>query len=241
MKHKNRRGLKKNSRSDKSGDKIRIIAINSAGITSKIESFDKVLFDRKPSIWFLQETKRKFTDSKMKAKNLINYQIFELRREKTLEEGGKGLNGGGLAVGALHDLNPVLLRQGDDDVECLTIEVITGNTRLRCVVGYGPQLSDSTERKDNFWNYLGEEVESAKKEGVGLAIEVDSNAWAGRNLIPNDLNPQNSNGKLLEKFLEINKNMTLVNSLSLCEGLITRKQISKCLNEKSVLDLFMVC
>ena len=177
----------------------------------------------------------------MKAKNLINYQIFELRREKTLEEGGKGLNGGGLAVGALHDLNPVLLRQGDDDVECLTIEVITGNTRLRCVVGYGPQLSDSTERKDNFWNYLGEEVESAKKEGVGLVIEVDSNAWAGRNLIPNDPNPQNSNGKLLEKFLEINKNMTLVNSLSLCEGLITRKRISKCLNEKSVLDLFMVC
>ena len=42
MKHKNRRGLKKNSRSDKSGDKIRIIAINSAGITSKMASFDKV-------------------------------------------------------------------------------------------------------------------------------------------------------------------------------------------------------
>ena len=93
MKHKNRRGLKKNSRSDKSGDKIRIIAINSAGITSKMESFDKVIFDRKPSIWFLQETKRKFTDSKMKAKNLINYQIFELKREKEQKCGGKGLEG----------------------------------------------------------------------------------------------------------------------------------------------------
>ena len=35
--------------------------------------------------------------------------------------------------------------------------------------------------------------------------------------------------------------MTLVNSLNICEGSITRKRISKCLNEKSILDLFFVC
>ena len=48
-----------------------------------------------------------------------------------MEEGGKGLNGGGLAVGALHDLNPVLLGKGDNEVEFMTIEVTTGLTRLR--------------------------------------------------------------------------------------------------------------
>ena len=63
--------------------------------------------------------------------------MFELRREKSVQEGGKGLDGGGLAVGALHNLSPVLIRQGSDEVECITVEVTTGVTRLRCVVGYG--------------------------------------------------------------------------------------------------------
>ena len=53
-----------------------IVGINAAGITSKIDSFDKILFDRKPSIWILQETKRRIAAPKMKAKNLDNYQIF---------------------------------------------------------------------------------------------------------------------------------------------------------------------
>ena len=32
-----------------------------------------------------------------------------------------------------------------------------------------------------------------------------------------------------------------MNSLPLCEGLVTRKRQTQCLNEKSVLDLFLVC
>ena len=112
-----------------------------------------------------------------------------MRREKSLEEGGKGLNGGGLAIGALHDLNPELLRQGDDDVECMTVEVSTGLTRLRCVVGYGPQSSDSSERKEKFWSYLDKEVVKVLEHGTGLIIEMDSNAWAGKKILPN--NPNN--------------------------------------------------
>ena len=55
----------------------------------------------------MQETKRRSCDSKIKSKNLVNYQVYELKREKTKEEGGKGAHGGGLAVGALNDLKPV--------------------------------------------------------------------------------------------------------------------------------------
>ena len=164
-----------------------------------------------------------------------------MKREKSISEGGKGLNGGGLAVGALHALNPVLLRQGNDEVECMTVEVTTGLTRLRCVIGYGPQLTDSPTRKENFWKYLDKEVINAQEEGVGIIIEIDSNAWAGKGILPNDPNNQNNNGKHLEEFLRRNKNITLVNALPLCEGSITRKRITKCLNEKSILDLFMVC
>ena len=206
-----------------------------------MESFDKVLEDKKPSVWMLQETKQKIHDAKMSATNLINYQVFELRREKSILEGGKGVGGGGLAIGVLHDLDPVLLRQGNDEVECLTVEITTGYTRLRCVVGYGPQMSDTSSRKEKFWKYLENEVGSASEDGVGLVIEVDSNAWAGKSLIPSDPNTQNSNGKLLQAFLEQNKNITLVNSLDLCKGSFTRKRNTACVNEKSILDLFLVC
>ena len=95
---------------------FRVLGINASGLTSKVESFDKVLFDRKPSIWFMQETKRKPTDPHIKAKNLVNYQIFAMQRVKTKEEGGKGAHGGGLAVGALNEISPDLIRQGNNDI-----------------------------------------------------------------------------------------------------------------------------
>ena len=116
---------------------------------------------------------------------------------KSKEEGGKGLHGGGLAVGALHHLNPVLIRNGNDDIECVTIEVTTETSRIRCVTGYGLQESDCTSCKEKFWNFFDEEVHSAKEDGVGLVMEIDFNAWAGDGLIPKDPNKQNNNGKLL--------------------------------------------
>ena len=223
------------------GNSILVVGVNAAGITSKMDSFDKLLFDLQPSIWMMQETKRKIMYPKMKTNNLNNYQVFELKREKTKEEGGKGLSGGGLAVGALHDLMPVLVRQGNDDVECMTVQVTTGPTTFRCVVGYGPHKDDGPERKHGFWNYLDQEVEDARSQNVGLVIQIDSNAWAGKEIIPNDPNPQNSNGKLLKMFLERNNKITLVNSLQLCQGLITRKRRTVNTYEQSVLDLFFVC
>ena len=238
----NRRGLKKNKRNTNMvGKSIVIVGINAAGITHKMDSFDKLLFDLQPSIWMMQETKLKVSNPRMKANNLNNYQVFELRREKTKEEGGKGLSGGGLAIGALHDLKPVLVRQGNDDVECMTVQITTGLTTFRCMVGYGPQKDDSPDRKQGFWNYLDQEVASANDQNIGLVIQIDSNCWAGNQIIPNDPNPQNVNGKLLQLFLERNQNVTLVNSLQLCEGLITRKRQTVNTYETSVLDLFLVC
>ena len=54
-----------------------------------MESFDKVLYDIRPSIFMLQETKRKKCSGKMKTNNLDNFQVFELRREIFKEEGGR--------------------------------------------------------------------------------------------------------------------------------------------------------
>ena len=55
----NRRGLKKNKGSNYNmiGKELVILGINAAGIKSKLDSFDKLIFDLKPSIWLMQESK----------------------------------------------------------------------------------------------------------------------------------------------------------------------------------------
>ena len=70
-----------------------------------------------------------------------------MRREIEKEDGGKGLEGGGLAIGALHTLRPVLTRRGDDNAECISVSVKTILMDILCVVGYGPQIGDSIDRK----------------------------------------------------------------------------------------------
>ena len=158
-----------------------------------------------------------------------------MNREKEKKNGGKGLAGGGLAIGALHEINPVFMRQGDDDTECLSIEIVVGNRQIRCVAGYGPQLGDSIERKESFWRFLDEETKSAQESDVGIIIQMDSNAWAGPDIIPSDPNKQNANGKLMEKFLKENPALIVVNSLKCCERSITRQRTS-ILGEKKTLN-----
>ena len=55
------------------------------------------------------------------------------------------------------------------------------------------------------------------------------------------MRPQNKNRKLFQEFLERNPQLTVVNALPLCKGLVTRKRISKGKHEESVLDFFLVC
>ena len=70
---------------------------------------------------------------------------------------------------------------------------------------------------------------------------MDGNFWAGKDIISKDPRPQNNNGKLFQQFLERNKNLTVVNSLDICEGLITRKRSREGKIEQSILDFFIVC
>ena len=65
--------------------------------------------------------------------------------------------------------------------------------------------------------------------------------WAGPEIIPGDPRQQNNNGKLFKEFLSRNPKLTVVNGLSLCEGVITRIRNKNGIEEKSVLDFFIVC
>ena len=95
--------------------------------------------------------------------------------------------------------------------------------------------------REKFWESLEREADNADKAGAGFILQMASNAHMGKGMINNDVNEQNLNGKLFEQSLERMPQLTIINSLSLCEGLITRmRKTTKCV-ELSILDVFVTC
>ena len=73
--------------------------------------------------------------------------------------------------------------------------------KIRCCVGYGCQENALVEKKEMFWNFIEEEVETAWNSGSGFVLQFDGNLWAGDGIIPGDPRKQNNNGKLFQQFL----------------------------------------
>ena len=209
---------------------IRFLGVNAAGIKSKMTSFKNILNELNPSVFFIEETKQK-ESGKIK---IDNYDVFELVRES--QNGG-----GGLAIGCSKELRAVWVKEGNDKVEALSVDIFVKNFKIRCCVAYGCQESDIEERKNAFWEYLEEEVTLAEESQAGFVLHMDGNLWAGDDIIPGDPRKQNRNGKRFQNFLKNHTNLTVVNSLPLCEGLITRSRYKDGKLEKSVLDFFVVC
>ena len=121
------------------------------------------------------------------------------------------------------------------------VQVEINELKIRCVGAYGPQENHLMERKTNFWARLSKEVEEAQDNDAAKLIQMDGNLWAGDELIEGDPNKSNYNGKLLKQFLLNHPHLTLVNSLELCEGKITRRRKLKSRMEESILDFFIIC
>ena len=96
---------------------------------------------------------------------LENYIVFEKIRQDR--------NGGGLALGCIKDLNPVWVREGEGDIETLSVEISVKTMKIRCCVAYGFQENENVEKKNIFWNYLDEEVQNAKNARCGIIIQMD--------------------------------------------------------------------
>ena len=161
------------------------------------------------------------------------YIIYELTR--------KNSGGGGLAIGIDKNLNPVWIDEGNDEVEVLTVEASADHFIFRCVAAYGPQDGDIMEKKTKFWSKLSNEVENASLAECGFILQMDGNLKAGPEIIPGDPHPINVNGKMFKEFLLNNSHLTVVNSLDLCSGLITRRRQTIHRLEEAVLDVFVVC
>ena len=197
------------------------IGVNATGIKSKWTTFKKLVNKINPLIWNIQETKCK-NEGMLK---LNGFKVFEHVRNN--QDGG-----GGLAIGCSTRTNPVLTRHGEDEVEALTVKIKLKKITISCTTAYGPQNNDLVQKKDNFWQYHNEEAKTADNSGEGYILQCDLNSWLGNDIIPNDPRYQNSNGKRFHSFLN---DLTVVNSLTLCEGLITRKIIREGKVQKSVI------
>ena len=124
----NRRPLHVNSKSS-TNKEFRILSYNVASLQSRLLSLSDVLSKLMPKLWCLQETHmRKPGNIKFSGSNL--YQIYELTRSDK--------SGGGLAVGVSKELQSVWVRQGEGEVETLTIMVTVSGLSVRDTNGYGP-------------------------------------------------------------------------------------------------------
>ena len=116
--------------------------------------------------------------------------MFELVR--------KNREGGGIAIGCKKELHPTWVREGNDFVEALSVNIFVKNLKIRCCAAYGCQENDQIERKEAFWDYLDNEIDFARNSGSGFILHFDGNLWAGEALLPGDPRPQNRNGKLFQ-------------------------------------------
>jgi hypothetical protein len=191
-KRKNRRALRRNkTKNIKQITELKLLGVNAAGLASKSYSFDEVLSNLCPGIFFIEETKMK-KPGNIKNKMAQNYIIYELTR--------KGKNGGGLAIGVEKNLNPVWIDEGNDDVEVLTVEASADDFRFRCIAAYGPQEGDKLEKKTSFGSKLNTEVENATSSECGFILQMDGNFKVGQEIILNDPHPINRNGQMFKIF-----------------------------------------
>ena len=234
MKHKRAHKRKINNKRG-----MTMVGINCNGLNSKWQSFDNIIHDLKPCAFFLQETK--LPQKQQFKSDTMDYVIFRLEREKS--------GGGGIALGVIQDLNPILIRMGSDTTEAISVKINVNQFEIRLIVGYGAQENDrqasvhdmsQSERKQLLWDFLDLEIKEAENMKQGLVIQIDANAHLGPNIIKGDKNPMNSNGAIMKKFLEQNPAITVVNSLELSKGLITRRRDTIKGVEESVIDFFMV-
>ena len=121
------------------------------------------------------------------------------------------------------------------------IEVSLDQLNIRCAAAYGPQENDAVEKKLKFWSRLDQEVEKASVSEKGFILQMDGNLHIGPEFLPNDPNSMNKNGKLFKEFLSRNPNLKVVNSLNICEGLITRRRKTVNKLEEAALDFFVIC
>ena len=226
-----RRGGRK--RKNKVIQKFKLLGANINGISSKLHSFEHVIQTVDPSVFTIQETKVRRANG-IKFESAKKYKMFQLIRKES--------QGGGLVIGAKTELEPVVISEGNDQVEIIVIEIkIKEQFRIRIINAYGPQECSILDKKEAFWAHLQTQVDNAVEAEAAVLIQMDANAILGDTIINGDPNKMNKNGELFGKFLSANQSLFLLNKSDKCQGVITRRRQKGDKLEESVIDFVVVC
>ena len=133
----------------------------------------------------------------------------------------------------------MLIKEYSEDFEFLVVEVKTENKEIRIVTGYGPQESWPIDQRMPFFNALEEEIVKAELAGKSIVVEMDANSKLGPDLIPGDKHPRSENGRILAGIIQ-RHGLLVGNGLPQCEGLITRKRVTKDAIEESTIDFVLL-
>ena len=120
------------------------------------------------------------------------------------------------------------------------VEIHIDGKNIRVINAYGPQVIDSIERKTKFWCRIQDEIREAQDNGISIILQMDGNLHAGSDIIKDDPNPINLNGKLFAQFLKNNPSLFLVNASDKCQGIITRQRVKGKKTEEAILDFVLV-
>ena len=139
---------------------------------------------------------KKYHGLKTFFKNIISYVIFEKIR--------KDCGGGGLLTVVHKNLEPISVGE-DTGEEVLVVEAKLANRKVRLINAYGPQETETEDKKKSFFNKMDEEIKGAKIAGTMVCVELDANSKLGSELNPGDPHPQSKDGKHLENLvIELN-------------------------------------
>ena len=201
---------------------VNIFSTNAAQLKGKLDSFKNGLNETNAEIFTVQEThyanKGQF--------QVRNFEIFEAIRKKAK---------GGTAIGVHKALKPVLISEHSDAFEMVVVEVKAAHKEIRVLTGYGPQENWPVTARMPFFLALEEEIAKAELAGKSLIIQLDANSKLGPEMIPGDKHHQSDNGRILAGIIE-RHGLIVGNSLKQCEGLITRKRVTKEGVEESTID-----
>ena len=122
----------------------------------------------------------------------------------------------------------------------ITVQIKVGERQVRIINAYGPQEDEKQQKILSFWAEIEKEVIKSKENNCLTIIQMDANAKVGKVIIKGDPHDATNNGKILLEITE-RQNMTIVNSLTECKGVITRERTAGGKVEKSIIDFIIIC
>ena len=198
---------------------------NINGYKSKSESLIEIISKIDPEIIVLCEIR--LPKKNTLKKDLSNYDLIA----KCVKKGQ-----GGILCGIKKNMaTSVMEVTSSTSNNILVVKMTINNASIRVVIAYGPQESEPSEIKEEFYRELEIEVKACEINGDHMILVGDLNSKIED--CDSYIKPLSNNGKYLEKIIT-RCNLKVMNFSEKCQGKWTH--VIRTTDKKSVLDYVIV-